>query len=122
MFPLWHLSRAPWEIHPAGAFNRCRSSVVEHFIGNEEVDSSILSGSTIAKSAPRRAPGSAHWTAEPPLRHDDVLTTGRAVSQRGQGENVMQGLMSRLFAVLAAFVALVAPAQDAAAQEKKEIT
>jgi NitT/TauT family transport system substrate-binding protein len=34
----------------------------------------------------------------------------------------MQGLMSRLFAVLAAFVALVAPAQDAAAQEKKEIT
>lgn len=25
----------------------CRSSVVEHFIGNEEVDSSILSGSTI---------------------------------------------------------------------------
>jgi hypothetical protein len=25
---------------------RCRSSVVEHFIGNEEVDSSILSGST----------------------------------------------------------------------------
>ena len=26
---------------------RCRSSVVEHFIGNEEVDSSILSGSTI---------------------------------------------------------------------------
>src|SRR6187431_381105 len=34
----------------------------------------------------------------------------------------MQGLMSRLFAVLAAFVALIAPAQDAAAQEKKEIT
>jgi hypothetical protein len=27
---------------------RCRSSVVEHFIGNEEVDSSILSGSTTA--------------------------------------------------------------------------
>jgi NitT/TauT family transport system substrate-binding protein len=34
----------------------------------------------------------------------------------------MQGLMSRLFAVLAAVVALIAPAQDAAAQEKKEIT
>jgi hypothetical protein len=31
---------------------RCRSSVVEHFIGNEEVDSSILSGSTSFSKKP----------------------------------------------------------------------
>src|SRR3546814_9981509 len=31
---------------------RCRSSVVEHLIGNEEVDSSILSGSTSQRQRP----------------------------------------------------------------------
>ena len=37
--------RGPGVIRPGR--NRCRSSVVEHSIGNGEVDSSILSGSTI---------------------------------------------------------------------------
>jgi hypothetical protein len=38
------LVEAFWPILVSGA--RCRSSVVEHSIGNGEVDSSILSGST----------------------------------------------------------------------------
>jgi hypothetical protein len=39
------LVEACWPILVSGAC--CRSSVVEHSIGNGEVDSSILSGSTI---------------------------------------------------------------------------
>src|SRR6202161_1769716 len=42
------LVEAFWPILVSGA--RCRSSVVEHSIGNGEVDSSILSGSTILAS------------------------------------------------------------------------
>jgi hypothetical protein len=34
-------------LHLGCARSRCRSSVVEHLIGNEEVHSSILCGSTI---------------------------------------------------------------------------
>ena len=50
MSPLWHLVRARLGGFRPAASNRCRSSVVEHFIGNEEVDSSILSGSTISSA------------------------------------------------------------------------
>ena len=50
--PLWQgsarLEGALWADSLSGA--RCRSSVVEHSIGNGEVDSSILSGSTIPSS------------------------------------------------------------------------
>ena len=35
------------------AFLRCRSSVVEHSLGKGEVDSSILSGSTIGSNRSR---------------------------------------------------------------------
>jgi hypothetical protein len=44
--------RAPLRLHRVqlrGSPARCRSSVVEHFIGNEEVLSSILSGSTSSR-------------------------------------------------------------------------
>jgi hypothetical protein len=57
---------------------RCRSSVVEHSIGNGEVDSSILSGSTILRSKHRTVlpyperPGS-HERARVPMRsHGDL--------------------------------------------------
>ena len=43
-----------------GAFRRCRSSVVEHSLGKGEVDSSILSGSTILPR-PFGASGRAFW-------------------------------------------------------------
>ena len=45
--PLWQKLRAVAGPLEASDANRCRSSVVEHSIGNGEVDSSILSGSTI---------------------------------------------------------------------------
>jgi hypothetical protein len=44
---LWQKRRAAAGPLAAPDANRCRSSVVEHSIGNGEVDSSILSGSTI---------------------------------------------------------------------------
>lgn len=43
---------APGDL-PQRAKNSCRSSVVEHLIGNEEVECSIHSGSTIATLPPR---------------------------------------------------------------------
>jgi hypothetical protein len=47
-FPPYGKDRAfPGVICASFPPERCHSSAVEHFIGNEEVDSSILSGSTI---------------------------------------------------------------------------
>ncbi len=48
--PMWQEPAAWWAAFKADSFIYracCRSSVVEHSIGNGEVDSSILSGSTI---------------------------------------------------------------------------
>jgi hypothetical protein len=44
---LWQKPRAPADVFVGFADTRCGSSVVEHSIGNGEVDSSILSRSTI---------------------------------------------------------------------------
>ena len=53
MPPLWHLSRADErDLPPARLFNRCGSSVVEHSLGKGEVESSILSRSTIPVDPP----------------------------------------------------------------------
>ena len=67
---------------------RCRSSVVEHSIGNGEVDSSILSGSTIFPcdfpSISRDLRGMSRRHSIAPVRPD------RAVSTRTYREEVCQ--------------------------------
>ena len=61
-----------------GSPARCRSSVVEHFIGNEEVLSSILSGSTRSRPICRAFIGSAGRV----VIHLDAAQLRRPVSPR----------------------------------------
>ena len=47
---LWQIPAAPLAASPAGWAVSCGSSVVEHSLGKGEVESSILSRSTIQKT------------------------------------------------------------------------
>jgi hypothetical protein len=73
-------------------FSCCRSSVVEHFIGNEEVHSSILCGSTTTFSSPMTFQVRADDIGPPASLHRQMSQRRRAADSSTSGLTTLIGL------------------------------